>query len=255
MLEQWALVPEQRSVVGERRRSSRRLKPVTGAQGLATVGGASSSSASVPVSRATTPVAPIPLTQKKAAASGEIAARRSTPTPAAAAAFAQAPTVQFKLDELASASVLAPVVHPPITARHATLGPAEPPVRRSSAAVPRDNLRRTPPPDGSLRRTPPPDGSLRRTPPPDGSRRVTPPSLRDSGRRPSLDALMPSGPDSKNKLRRILPPTRMTPSTAFDAVEADFFAREADLYKQDDVDSFDDLDRGAPRRPGAKKRP
>jgi hypothetical protein len=109
--------------------------------------------------------------------------------------------------------------------------------------VPRENLRRTPPPDGSLRRTPPPDGSRRMTP-----------SLRDSGRRPSLDALLPSGPDSKNKLRRILPPTRMTPSTAFDAVEADFFAREADLYKQDDVDSFDDLDRGAPRGPGAKKR-
>ncbi|HEY2731733.1 MAG TPA: response regulator [Polyangia bacterium] len=253
MLEQWAVVPEQRGIVGERRRSSRRLKPVTGAQGLVTVGGASSSSASVAVSRATTPVAPIPLTQKKAAASGEIAARRSTPTPAAAAAFAQAPTVQFKLDELASASVLAPAGHVPITARHATVAPAEPPVRRASPAAPRDNLRRTPPPDGSLRRTPPPDGSLRRTPPPDGSRRMTP-SLRDSGRRPSLDALLPSGPDSKNKLRRILPPTRMTPSTAFDAVEADFFAREADLYKQDDVDSFDDLDRGAPRGPGAKKR-
>jgi CheY-like chemotaxis protein len=266
MLEQWAVVPEQRGIVGERRRSSRRLRPVTGAPALVTTGGApSSSSASAPVARATTPAGPIPLTQKKATSSGEIAARRPTPTPAAAVAFAQAPTVQFRLDELASASVLAPAGHAPITARHATVAPAEPPVRRASAAVPRDNLRRTPPPDGSLRRTPPPDGSLRRTPPPDGSlrrtpppdgsRRMTPPSsLRDSGRRPSLEALLPTVPDSKNKLRKILPQTRMTPSTAFDAVEADFFAREADLYKQDDVDSFDDLDRGAPRRPGAKKR-
>ena len=45
----------------------------------------------------------------------------------------------------------------------------------------------------------------------------------------------------------------MTPSTAFDAVEADFFAREADLYKQEDVESFDDLDRGGTRRPGAAR--
>jgi len=187
----------------------------------------------VPVAMAMSPAsAPIPLTQKKAAAVGEIAARR--PTPAAAAAFAQAPTVQFRLDELAAASVLSPPGHAPITARHASLGPVEPPARRVSSPAPRDNLRRTPPPDGS--------------------RRLTPPSLRDSGRRPSLEALLPSGPDSRNQLRKILPPTRMTPSTAFDAVEADFFAREADLYKQDDVDSFDDLDRGAPRRPGAKKR-
>jgi hypothetical protein len=50
----------------------------------------------------------------------------------------------------------------------------------------------------------------------------------------------------------VLPQTRLTPSTAFDAVEADFFAREADLYKHEKVESFDDLDRGGPYRP--KKR-
>jgi hypothetical protein len=83
-------------------------------------------------------------------------------------------------------------------------------------------------------------------------------SLRDSGKPPTLDALMPgAGPDSKNKLRKVLPQTRLTPSTAFDAVEADFFAREADLYKQDDLESFDDLDRGGgfqPGRPQPKKK-
>jgi len=36
----------------------------------------------------------------------------------------------------------------------------------------------------------------------------------------------------------------VTPAAAFDAVEADFFAREADLYKRDAVDTFDDLDPG-----------
>jgi hypothetical protein len=123
-------------------------------------------------------------------------------------------------------------------------------VRSALGPAARENLRRTPPPDGA-RRTPPPD--LRRTPPPDGARRTPPPALRDGGKRPAADAF--NGPDSKNKLRKILPQTRLTPSTAFDAVEADFFAREADLYKQEDVDSFDDLDRGgAPRRNGGKKK-
>ena len=73
-----------------------------------------------------------------------------------------------------------------------------------------------------------------------------------SGRRPAADAVL--GPDSKAKLRKVLPQTRLTPSTAFDAVEADFFAREADLYKKEDVDSFDDLDRGGLYRPKPKKR-
>jgi CheY-like chemotaxis protein len=238
MLEQWAVVPEPRGIVGDRRRTSRRLKPVGGPAPAAAPASSSVSTSS----RALTPVGPIPLTQKKIAAAGELAARQ--PEAAAAAALAQAPTVQFKLDGLPPASPLGPTGAPPVTARHHALNApapmaAEPPARR-------DDLRRTPPPPGS-RRTPP-DG-LRRTPPPDGSRRTPPPSLRDSGKRPSLDALMSSGPDSKNKLRKILPSTRMTPSTAFDALEADFFAREADLYKQEDVESFDDLDRGS-RRPG-----
>ena len=245
MLEQWAVVPDPRGVIGERRRTSRRLKTVGGLTGGPPTAAPSPPPAAVPMAAA----APIPLTHKKASTAGEIStARKSLPTPAAVAALAQAPTVQFKLDDLPPASSLAPASMPLITARHPTLAPTEPPVRRLVTPAPRDNLRRTPPPD-SLRRTPPPD-SLRRTPPPDGARRTPSPSLRDSGRRPSLDALLPSGPDSKNKLRKILPATRMTPSTAFDAVEADFFAREADLYKHEAVESFDDLDRGGVRRPG-----
>jgi hypothetical protein len=37
-------------------------------------------------------------------------------------------------------------------------------------------------------------------------------------------------------------PSRVTPAAAFDAVEADFFAREADLYKRETIETFDDLD-------------
>ncbi len=39
---------------------------------------------------------------------------------------------------------------------------------------------------------------------------------------------------------------RRGPSTEFDAIEADFFARESDLYKTE-IDTFDDLDRGRRR--------
>jgi CheY-like chemotaxis protein len=43
------------------------------------------------------------------------------------------------------------------------------------------------------------------------------------------------------------------PSGEFNALEADFFAREADLYKHDKAESFDDLDRGPGRRgPGRR---
>ena len=256
MLEEWAVVPDGRGIVGDRRRTSRRLKTVGTGSGPVASPAAPAAAVFAPppeVSRAATPVGPIPLTQKKVAAAGELSSRKAAPTPASLAALAQAPTVQFKLDELPPASPMAPTARPPITARNPTLAAARGPAPASfepppayTVPAPRENLRRTPPPDGS-RRTPPPE-NLRRTPPPDGSRRTPPPSLRKSGERPSLDAL--NGPDSKNKLRKILPQTRLTPSTAFDAVEADFFAREADLYKQEDVESFDDLDRSGTRRPG-----
>jgi hypothetical protein len=37
----------------------------------------------------------------------------------------------------------------------------------------------------------------------------------------------------------------VTPTSAFDAIDNDFFAREADLYKPEAVESFDDLDGAA----------
>jgi ActR/RegA family two-component response regulator len=40
----------------------------------------------------------------------------------------------------------------------------------------------------------------------------------------------------------------LRPSSEFDALERDFFAREADLYKQEHPESFDDLDHGKGRK-------
>ena len=80
MLAEWAMVPDQRGVVGDRRTTSRRLRPLE--------------------AKAPAP-APIPLTTKKgASATGEIAAAKRRPTPAAASAslLAVAPTVQVQLD-------------------------------------------------------------------------------------------------------------------------------------------------------------
>jgi CheY-like chemotaxis protein len=228
MLEQWTIVPDDRGIVGDRRRPSRRMKTLDG--GLTDA--PEPQVPELPAARSVTPAptarsAPILLTQKKPAPTvGELAPRRMSRTPAPLPSLGEAPTVQVRLDSLPPAASLVPVAAPPVTARGLRPVATEPPVRApATSAPPRDGLRKTPPPA----------------------------SLRDSGARPSLDALLPSGPDSKTKLKKILGATRLTPSTAFDAVEADFFAREADLYKREDVDSFDDLDRGAPR-PGAPKK-
>jgi CheY-like chemotaxis protein len=256
MLADWAIVPDQRGVVGDRRRTSRRLKPVGNAAPAGGTG-VSPPAAVAPLAAAGLPTAdfvpaavaaqaPIPLVNKKAtpppmsAVGGEIAARKPGGTPAGLAALAEAPTVQFKLDDLAPGTPMVPTARP-ITARHAVLaGPPAAAVATPAVVVaaPPAVVVTAPPAQAApvvteppvRRPTPAAREALRRTPPPDGSRRTPNPSLRDSV-----------------KLRKVLPQGRLTPSTAFDALEADFFAREADLYKQEDVESFDDLDRNGYR--------
>jgi hypothetical protein len=69
-----------------------------------------------------------------------------------------------------------------------------------------------------------------------------------------------SGPAPKIELtprpRRITGGTAGMAPDAFDAIEADFFAREADLYKREALETFDDLDPvgGLPRPPGQSPR-
>jgi len=73
-------------------------------------------------------------------------------------------------------------------------------------------------------------------------------------------AALDSGPAPKIELtprpRRITGGTAGVAPDAFDAIEADFFAREADLYKREALETFDDLDPvgGLPRPPGQRPR-
>lgn len=217
MLGQWAMVPDQRGVVGDRRSPSRPLMPF-GQRSFDQpgMGGDRRKQQSRPVKPFATPgptplpttplptpaPAPIPLTQKKVpsgdvvavkgelgqiaqigasdSASGEIPPVKRRPTPDAQMAIGLEPTVQVKLDTDGT-----PLELPPVRAPEAPAAPAvisEPPVRR---------------------KTPTPSPLVRQKTP---------------------------------------IPTRVTPAAAFDAVEADFFAREADLYKREAVETFDDLD-------------
>jgi CheY-like chemotaxis protein len=86
MLAEWAMVPDQRGVVGNRRSTSRRLRPIGGP----TFG---------PPPPAAAAPTPIPLTTRKGSTtSGEIPAVKRRMTPARAVDLAVAPTVQVRLD-------------------------------------------------------------------------------------------------------------------------------------------------------------
>ena len=216
MLGQWAMVPDQRGVVGDRRSPSRPLMPfgkhVPDQPGM----GGDRRSPSRPVMPLATPgptplptplptPAPIPLTNKKvpsgdvrstkgeiAAVSGELGSSNDVPpvkrrlTPGGLADLELGPTVQVKVDPDGVPLEL-PALRPTNTPAPAPV--AAPAVRR---------------------KTP--------TPSP---------------------ALEPGVRSAKTPI-----PGRLTPAAAFDAVEADFFAREADLYKREAVETFDDLEPG-----------
>lgn len=214
MLEQWAMVPDQRGIVGDRRSTSRRLRPLG------------------PAAPAPAPT-PIPLVARKAPAgpsrttSGEIpvAARRPTPAPATALAVAPsvqvAPSMQVTLDPIPAPT---PAPPPPVELPPIAEAPAPAPVRARS---------------NSGRQAPVEDAAP-------GARRS------GSGRQAALE--QPPGADLPSKPRRIPTPAAQTTAEAFDAIEADFFAREADLYKREAIESFDDLDPDKGTLP-ARKRP
>jgi len=291
MLAEWAMVPDQRGVVGDRRTTSRRLRPLE--------------------AKAPGP-APIPLTTKKgASATGEIAAAKRRPTPAAASAslLAVAPTVQVQLDAN-GAPVGQPLVAsdpssfpsqrtpPPIRARDPSgrFAPLEdaPPARRSQLtplpvrarsgsgrrpsleealpfpgtepkaepsseprveakapqAEPKSEPRIEPRTEATAEPTSLPvrarSGSGRMTPledapPPNAERTAERSSERTSERTP--------------RPRRISSDGQVLAPDEFDALESDFFAREADLYKREALETFDDLDPGVGipgRRPSNK---
>jgi DNA-binding response OmpR family regulator len=282
MLAEWAMVPDQRGVVGNRRSTSRRLRPIGGPLG-----------ASV-----TTPVAaPIPLTTRKgASASGEIPAIKRKLTPARATDLAIAPTVQVRLDatgmplsaplapsELGplAPSELGPLAGektpPPVRARgnsgrHAPAEEAPPPRIRRSGSGRQVPLDEAPPPKAErrgsdrhapLEEAPPPKAErggsdrhapLEEAPPPKAERggsgrhapleEAPPPKAErgGSGRHASLEEAPPPKVELTSRPRRITGGVPGSAPDAFDAIEADFFAREADLYKREALETFDDLD-------------
>jgi CheY-like chemotaxis protein len=241
MLAEWAMVPDQRGVVGNRRSTTRRLKPV---------GGPAPNPGRMPMA------APIPLTTRKgSSASGEIPAIRRRPT----AELAIAPTLQVRVDALgaplASRDAEPSAVQktpPPIrtragSGRFASLASGGTPARGERSASGRQaRLEGEPSPraerSGSGRHA-----TMESGPAPKAGRS-------GSGRYTPLE----NKPASKAELAAR--PGRSTggaPGSApedFDAIEADFFAREADLYKREAIETFDDLDPAGGRLPGQRPR-
>jgi CheY-like chemotaxis protein len=247
MLAEWAMVPDQRGVVGDRRTTSRRLRPIQ----QPGPGPAPTRAPTPPAS------APIQLTAKKsgATASGELSVGRRRPTPAAASAslLAVAPTVQVQLD--ASGFPLGEPMAPAAGDLNASAAfPAQttpPPVRARGGSGRHAPLEDAPPPSSS-ERTPAPirarSGSGRHAPVDDAPAPIR--GRGGSGRHAPVDDAPGPRQERSEKTPR---PRRISErvsgdsrpgvgSEEFDALEADFFAREADLYKREAIETFDDLD-------------
>jgi hypothetical protein len=172
------------------------------------------------------------------------------------------------------------------SARHSALGDTPVPRAERAASGRYAPLEETPPPRAEraasgryapLEDAPPPKAEraasgryapLEDAPPPKAERAASdrhatlgdaPPPKADRGgsdRHATLDR----GPAPRAELtprpRRITGGAQGSAPDAFDAIEADFFAREADLYKREALETFDDLDPvgGLPRSSGQRPR-
>ena len=274
MLGQWAMVPDQRGVVGDRRSPSRPLMPF-GTQVFDQPGrGPDRRKPSQPFKPFATPgptplptppptmvtpaPAPIPLTHKKVASgaivakgefesvSGEIPPVKRGPTPGPITSLALEPTVQVKLNpdgtpvEMPPSRRTTPVASPTLESAPEAL--SEPPPRRPKVRAAAARVRNVVRAAAARARCAVGAGVVR-------AALSQPPG-------PELPALREALPEALSEpAPREVPrpivrasktpvPRRVTPAAAFDAVEADFFAREADLYKREAVETFDDLDPG-----------
>jgi CheY-like chemotaxis protein len=171
------------------------------------------------------PAPPIPLVVRKGMPSGmvagEIAPRRllrPSKEPSRAVS-GDAPTVQVKLDHIK----LDHIKLDHIKLDHIKL---EGPRISLDQPVPSIDPEKTPPPVADAAKTPAPVAASAKTPPPAAIRRA------------------PSS--ASNRAARSKKADLLTPAPVFDAVESDFFAREADLYKREAVETFDDLEHAQP---------
>jgi CheY-like chemotaxis protein len=276
MLGQWAMVPDQRGVVGDRRSASRPLMPF-GPGVLDQPGtGRDRRRPSQPFKPFATPgptplptpaPVPIPLTHKKMPsgeiiAKGEIAARVENAEIApmngeavakgeiAAALEAPPPKVDAEMDAPPPKVEAAELEPPPPKVEVAgdTELPAKvelavaaeaPPVRAAEDAPPPVKRRPTPMGDAAIFALEP---TLQVKVDKDGTPIELPPTRRVTpAPAPTLERATEPPPRAVRSSKTPIP-SRVTPAAAFNAVEADFFAREADLYKREAVETFDDLD-------------
>jgi CheY-like chemotaxis protein len=197
-----------------------------------------------------------PAKPAPAVARGEITAK-----PAAAARLTgTVPSVNAPSVLVDSGAVLVPaataplsVIAGPLAAAPAAAAPSvivAPPAAAPAAALPSVIVA---PPAAAASPTVPGGGS----PAPAARPSAAHPSPSVSPSSPSSPSSPPSSPTppAGAKPNDAHPPARRRTPTPipFNALESDFFAREADLYKREKVDSFDDLE-SAPR-PGSNGRP
>ena len=159
--------------------------------------------------------------------------------------------------------VVEPMTPPPVvTAPPPSLVSAPPPV---IILPPRPVVITTPPPVAAppapVVATPPPETPTPRpeviTPPPPVTVPPVVAPLTAARLIPAVSLPAPVPPPVTSSAAPILaePAHRArTPSSSFNAVEADFFDREADLYKRESAETFDDLD-GGHRPPGSSRKP
>jgi hypothetical protein len=242
MLGQWAMVPDQRGVVGDRRSPSRPLMPF-GVHAKDQPGaGGDRRRQSQPVKPLATP-GPRPLPTP---------GPTPLPPPAAVALTPEAVLASVPVEQPASRPIPltnkkvpsgAIVVKGEIGQIDAAAGEI-PPVKRqmtpASVLALEPTVQVKVDTDGTPLELPP--ARPAHTPAPERL-----PAVR------THKTPIPSAPPVRANKTPI--PSRVTPAAAFDAIEADFFAREADLYKRDSIETFDDLDpSGGDKRSSTRRR-
>jgi ActR/RegA family two-component response regulator len=254
MLAQWAMVPDQRGVVGDRRSPSRPLMPFGRHAPDQPGNGGDRRKQSQPMRPLAAPMPmpmPIPMTRTPGPT--------PLPTPGPTPLPTRAPPTETPPILLTPEAVLHARVEPepapiPLTNKKPSSGAIAVTSGELAGDIPPVKRRTTPASVLALEPTVQVKVDTDGTP-------LTLPAVRPANtpppERPSAPALrthktpVPSLPPVRSH-KTPIPTARMTPTGAFDAVEADFFAREADLYKREAVETFDDLD---PSAGGDKRSP
>ena len=277
MLGQWAMVPDQRGVVGDRRSPSRPLMPFGTHAGDQPGAGGDRRRQSQPLPTfPRSPSQPMPtLARSQSQPLPTLSTPGPTPLPTPVPARAEAPAIvpaQAEAPALVPVQAEAPVpvqaeapALVPVQAEAPAPVPAEAPIPLTHKKIPSGDVATV---KGELEvvsgEIPPvkprptldaqafaleptvqvkvdTDGTPLELPPVRPTRNTPAPHPAPAPAvRQKTPAPMPITTPAPRLKTPI--PARVTPAAAFDAVEADFFAREADLYKREAVETFDDLD-------------